>query len=46
MRVKKEVNKEAFLNEAEFLEANPIPGVKIVQGKEFFVIEPNNQELA
>lgn len=45
VRVKKEVNKEAFLNEAEFLEANPIPGVKIVQGKEFFVIEPNNQEL-
>ena len=46
VRVKKEVNKEAFLNEAEFLEANPIPGVKIVQGKEFFVIEPNNQELS
>lgn len=45
IRVKKEVNKDAVLNEAEFFEANPVPGLKIVQGKEFFVIEPHNQEV-
>lgn len=46
IRIKKEVNKEAVLNEAEFFIAHPVAGLKIVQGKEFFVIEPHNQELA
>ena len=45
VRTKKEVNKDAVLNEPEFFAANPVPGIKIVQGKEFFVIEPYNQEL-
>lgn len=46
VRTKKEVNKDAVLNEPEFFAANPVPGIKIVQGKEFFVIEPHNQEVA
>ena len=46
MRVKKEVNKDAVLNEADFFAANPVPGLSVVQGKEFFVIEPHNQDLA
>ncbi|MDO4434713.1 MAG: host-nuclease inhibitor Gam family protein [Alysiella sp.] len=46
IRVKKEVNKEAVLNEPEFFTAHPVAGLKIVQGKEFFVIEPHNQELS
>ncbi|MCP1772884.1 phage host-nuclease inhibitor protein Gam [Neisseria perflava] len=46
VRTKKEVNKDAVLNEAEFFAAHLVPGLKIVQGKEFFVIEPFNQELA
>ena len=45
IRVKKEVNKDAVLNEPEFFADNPVPGIKIVQGKEFFSIEPHNQEL-
>ena len=45
VRTKKEVNKDAVLNEPEFFAANPVPGIKIVQGKEFFVIEPYNQQL-
>lgn len=46
VRVKKEVNKDAVLNEADFFAANPVPGLSVVQGKEFFVIEPHNQDLA
>ncbi|MDO1509969.1 MULTISPECIES: host-nuclease inhibitor Gam family protein [unclassified Neisseria] len=46
IRVKKEVNRDAVLNEEAFFAANPVPGLKIVQGKEFFTIEPFNQELA
>lgn len=46
IRVKKEVNKDAVLNEPEFFATHPVAGLKIVQGKEFFVIEPHNQELA
>lgn len=46
IRTKKEVNKDAVLNEEAFFAANPVPGLKIVQGKEFFTIEPFNQELA
>ena len=45
IRVKKEVNKDAVLNEPEFFADNPVPGIKIVQGKEFFSVEPHNQEL-
>lgn len=46
VRVKKEVNKDAVLNEPEFFAAHPVAGLKIVQGKEFFVIEPHNQEIS
>ena len=46
IRVKKEVNKDAVLNEPEFFADNPVPGIKIVQGKEFFSVEPHNQELS
>lgn len=46
IRVKKEVNKDAVLNEEAFFAENPVPGLKIVQGKEFFIIEPHNQELS
>lgn len=46
IRVKKEVNKDAILNEPEFFILNPVAGLKIVQGKEFFVIEPHHQEIA
>ena len=45
VRIKREVNKEAVLNEPDFFVGNPVPGLSIVQGKEFFVIEPYNQEL-
>ncbi len=45
VRTKREVNKEAVLNEPDFFAGNPVPGLSIVQGKEFFVIEPYNQEL-
>lgn len=46
IRIKKEINKDAVLNEAEFFAAHPVPGIKIMQGKEFFTVEPHNQELA
>lgn len=46
VRIKKEVNKEAVLNEAVFFNEHPVPGIKIVQGKEFFSVEPHNQQLA
>lgn len=45
VRIKKEVNKDAVLNEPDVFAANPVPGLSIVAGKEFFVIEPYNQEL-
>ncbi len=45
LRRKTEINKEAVLNEPELFEKQPVPGLKIVVGKEFFVIEPHNQEL-
>ena len=45
VRIKREVNKEAVLNEPDFFAGNPVPGLSIVQGKEFFVIEPYNQQL-
>lgn len=46
VRIKKEVNKDAVLNEPEFFIAHPVAGLKIVQGKEYFVIEPHHQQLA
>lgn len=46
IRIKKEVNKDAVLNEPDFFTHNPVPGLKIVHGKEYFAIEPYNQELA
>lgn len=45
IRIKREVNKEAVLNEAEFFTQNPVAGLSIVSGKEWFKIEPFNQEL-
>lgn len=45
IRTKKEINKDAVLNEADVFTDKPVPGLSIVQGKEFFVIEPYNQEL-
>ena len=45
VRTKKEVNKDAVLNEPEFFKANPVPGLSVDQGKEYFVIEPHNQDL-
>lgn len=45
VRTKKEVNKDAVLNESERFVKSPVPGISIVQGKEQFVIEPYNQEL-
>ncbi|MCO6520885.1 MAG: host-nuclease inhibitor Gam family protein [Snodgrassella sp.] len=45
IRVKKEINKDAVLNEAALFEQSPVPGLSIVPGKEQFVIEPYNQEL-
>ncbi|MCS4534268.1 host-nuclease inhibitor Gam family protein [Neisseria montereyensis] len=46
VRVKREVNKDAVLNEPEFFAQNPVPGIKIVTGKEFFEIKPHHQEFA
>ncbi len=45
VRTKKEVNKDAVLNEPEFFKANPVPGLSVAQGEEYFVIEPHNQDL-
>lgn len=46
VRIKKEVNKDAILNETRLFANGKVPGIKLVQGKEFFVIEPHDQELA
>ena len=45
LRVKREVNKEAILNEQELFADGQVPGIKLVLGKEFFVIEPHDQVL-
>ncbi|WP_066568104.1 host-nuclease inhibitor Gam family protein [Snodgrassella sp. CFCC 13594] len=45
IRIKKEINKDAILNEADLFVKKPVPGLSIVLGKEFFMIEPHNQEL-
>lgn len=44
IRVKKEVNKDAMLNEPAIAEA--VPGVTVVSGVEDFVITPFEQEVA
>ena len=43
--VKKDVNRNAVLSNLEQFIAGQVPGIKIVQGNEYFVIEPHNQEL-
>lgn len=43
--MKREVNKEAILNEQELFADGQVPGIKLVLGKEFFVIEPHDQVL-
>lgn len=45
VRTKKEVNKDAVLNEAAFFAEHPVQGLKIENGKEYFIIEPYNQHL-
>lgn len=45
IRVKKEINKDAILNEAALFEQKKVPGISVVKDKEFFCIEPYNQEL-
>ena len=44
IRTKKEVNKDAMLNEPEI--AQGVPGVTVVSGVEDFVISPFEQEVA
>lgn len=46
VRIKKEVNKDAILNEPDLFADGAVPGIKLVQGQEFFVVEPHDQELA
>lgn len=43
IRTKEEINKEAILNEREHFEKGQVAGIKIVEGKEQFVIEPYEQ---
>ena len=45
VRVKKEVNKDAILNEPGLFADGAVPGIRLVMGKEFFVIEPHDQVL-
>lgn len=45
LRVKREINKEAILNEQELFADGQVPGIKLVLGKEYFVIEPHDQAL-
>ena len=46
IRVKEEINKEAILNERDKFDKGQVAGLKIVDGKEQFVIEPHDQQLA
>ena len=46
IRTKEEINKDAVLNERVLFDQGQVPGLKIVEGKEFFVIEPHDQELS
>lgn len=43
--IKKDVNRNAILSDIEQFSAGQIPGIKIVQGNEYFVIEPHDQSL-
>ena len=45
VRVKKEVNKDAILNEPGLFADGAVPGIRLVIGAEFFVIEPHDQVL-
>lgn len=45
IRTKDEINKEAILNEADKFDEGQVPGIKIAQGVEEFVIEPGDQTL-
>lgn len=46
IRVKEEINKEAILNERDKFDKGQVAGLKIVDGKEKFVIEPHDQQLS
>ena len=46
VRTKKEIDKDAILNQKERFSDGQVPGIKIVSGLEDFVIEPTEQELA
>ena len=46
IRTKEEINKDAVLNERALFDQGQVPGLKIVEGKEYFVIEPHDQELS
>ena len=46
VRTKKEIDKDAILNQKERFADDQVPGIKIVSGVEDFVIEPTEQELA
>ena len=45
VRTKKEIDKDAILNQKERFSDGQVPGIKIVSGLEDFVIEPTEQEL-
>lgn len=46
VRTKEEINKDAILNEKDKFADGQVPGIKITEGVEMFVIEPFSQELA
>lgn len=46
IRSKDEINKEAILNERDKFDKGQVAGLRIVDGKEQFVIEPHDQQLA
>ena len=46
VRTKKEIDKDAILNQKERFSDGQVPGIKIMSGLEDFVIEPTEQELA
>lgn len=45
VRTKKEIDKDAILNQKERFSDGQVPGIKIVSGVEDFVIEPSEQVL-
>ena len=46
VREKYEINRELILQYAELFDENQFKGIKIKKGEEFFVIEPNHQEIS